>query len=137
MTSRRSVTARAAVALGLGAAASTVLAIADTTPWRFIALDWKGTLILLAMAALAVVGGLLAMRALILLAGAAFVAAAVAQLVQLAWAEANLFGGNGSTMALLLGFGAGLLAVGLAPASAPPEPTHSPHTPEGSPSRES
>ncbi|MFC4494677.1 hypothetical protein ACFPA8_11090 [Streptomyces ovatisporus] len=125
MRSPRSAAARAAIVLGLGAASSTVLGIADTSPWRFIALDGTGTLILLALAALAVVAGVLALPGLIALAGAAFVAMAVVQLIQLGWADTNLMGGNGSTMALLLGFGVGLLALAPAP-PAPRQPERQP-----------
>lgn len=136
MRTRRPATARAAVALGLGAAASTALGIAETSPWRFVALDGTGTLILLALAVVAVLAGLLAIRALIVLAGVLFVAAAVVQLAHLTWAGANPFGGNGSTMSLLLAFGAGLLALGLAPAPLPAASAtapSAPRSPEGRP----
>ncbi|MCP3818651.1 hypothetical protein NLX86_11125 [Streptomyces sp. A3M-1-3] len=115
----RTATARTAVGLGLGAAASTVLGIADGTPWRLVTLGGTGTLVLLILAAVAIAAGLSGVRALIVLAGTGFLAAAVLQLVQIGWTGANLLGGDGSTVALLLGFAVGLLALGLAPAVTP------------------
>lgn len=113
MRTARSAIGRTAAGLGIGAAASCVLAIADGPPWRLIALGWAGALVILVLAAVAVTAGLLESRALIVLAGAGFLVAAVVQLVQIAWTGANLLGGDGSTVALLLGFAVGLLALGL------------------------
>ncbi|MFD3939273.1 hypothetical protein ACFWSF_30520 [Streptomyces sp. NPDC058611] len=105
-----------AAGLGVGAAACAVLGIADGPPWRIVTLGGAGTLVLLILAAAAVAAGISAVRGLIALAGAGFLAAAVLQLVQIGWTGANLLGGDGSTVALLLGFAVGLLALGLAPA---------------------
>lgn len=116
MRTARSAIGRTAAGLGIGAAASSVLAIADGPPWGLVALGGTGTLVLFVLAAAAVTAGLLESRVLIVLAGAGFLASAVVQLVQIAWTGANLLGGDGSTVALLLGFAAGLLALGLTPA---------------------
>ncbi|MGP3690972.1 Rv1678 family membrane protein [Streptomyces sp. IBSNAI002] len=117
MRTARSAIGRTAAGLGIGAAASCVLAIADGPPWRLVTLGGTGTLVMLVLAAVAVTAGLVESRALIALAGAGFLAAAVVQLVQIAWTGANhLLGGDGSTVALLLGFAVGLLALGLTPA---------------------
>lgn len=113
MQTPRSAIGRTAAGLGAGAAASSVLAIADGPPWGIVTLGGTGTLVLLLLAAVAVTAGLVGARSLIVLAGAGFLAAAVLQLVQIAWTGANLLGGDGSTVALLLGFAAGLLALGL------------------------
>ncbi|MGP3685783.1 Rv1678 family membrane protein [Streptomyces sp. IBSNAI002] len=116
MRTARSAIGRTAAGLGVGAAASCVLAITDGPPWRLVTLGGTGTLVMLVLAAVAVTAGLVESRALTVLAGAGFLAAAVVQLVQIAWTGANLLGGDGSTVALLLGFAVGLLALGLTPA---------------------
>ncbi|MCP3757209.1 hypothetical protein [Streptomyces sp. TBY4] len=111
---------------------SSVLAIADGPPWGLVALGDAGTLVLLLLAAAAVAAGLSGVRSLIALAGAGFLAAAVLQLVQIGWTGANLLGGDGSTVALLLGFAVGLLALGLAPipdSPAAPTPVTGRHDP--------
>ncbi|MBT2446430.1 hypothetical protein J7F03_04890 [Streptomyces sp. ISL-43] len=113
MQTPRSAIGRTAAGLGVGAAASSVLAFADGPPWGIVKLGGTGTLVLLLLAAAAVTAGLVGARPLIVLAGAGFLAAAVLQLVQIGWTGANLLGGDGSTVALLLGFAAGLLALGL------------------------
>ncbi|MGR8009179.1 Rv1678 family membrane protein [Streptomyces hypolithicus] len=127
MKAPRSAIARTAVGLGLGAAASVVLGIADAPPWRIVTLGGTGMLAVLILACLTVAAGLLGVRALIVLAGTGFLAATVLQLVQIGWTDANLLGGDGSTVALLLGFAVGLLALGLAPAprSDAPDPAPS------------
>ncbi|MCY0931497.1 hypothetical protein OTB20_36005 [Streptomyces sp. H27-H1] len=131
-------TARTAAGLGLGAAASTVLGIADAPPWELVTLGGTGTLVVLVLACLTVAAGLSGVRVLIVLAGAGFLAAAVLQLVQIGWTDTNLLGGDGSTVALLLAFAVGLLALGFAPvpqtrAPAPTAPTASSPGRPGSP----
>ncbi|WP_455352079.1 Rv1678 family membrane protein [Streptomyces sp. SYSU K217416] len=133
MRTEREAIARTAAGLGLGAAASGVLGIADALPWGIVTLGGTGTLILLLLAVVTVAAGLLALRALILLAGAGFLAASVLQLVQIGWTGANLLGGDGSTVALLLGFAVGLLALGAAraPDTGAPAPTRPTRSREG------
>ncbi len=104
---------RSAAGLGLGAAASLLLGVADRTPLRLIAFGTGAVLVVLVLAAVAVAGGLLAIRPLVALAGAGFGAAAALQVVQLSLGGTNTLGGDGSTVGLLLGFAVGLLAVGL------------------------
>ncbi|MEN8654820.1 hypothetical protein ABCR94_30575 [Streptomyces sp. 21So2-11] len=129
MKSPRSAVGRTAAGLGVGAAASSVLTIADGPPWGIVTLSGTGMLVLLILAAVAVTAGLSAMRMMIALAGAGFLAAAVLQLVQIGWTSANLLGGDGSTVALLLGFAVGLLALGLSSApSSPDSPAPAPAT---------
>ncbi|MFD4242165.1 hypothetical protein ACFWP3_11295 [Streptomyces sp. NPDC058525] len=117
---------RTAVGLGVGAALCTVLGIADAPPWRIVTLGGTGMLVLLLLAVAAVGAGLSGVRSLIAVAGAGFLAAAVLQLAQIAWTGANLLGGDGSTVALLLGFAVGLLALGLTPALAAGRGTSAP-----------
>ena len=66
------------------------------------------------LGALAVVGGLLSKRALVVLAGAGFAAAAVFLVVQVSLGISNTLGGDGSTVGMFLAFAIGLLPVGLA-----------------------
>ncbi|MCP3756986.1 hypothetical protein [Streptomyces sp. TBY4] len=132
MRTQRSAIGRTASGLGIGAAVSTVLAIADGPPWGLVALGGVGTLVLLLLAAAAVAAGFSGVRSLIALAGAGFLAAAVLQLVQIGWTGANLLGGDGSTVALLIGFAVGLLALGLTPvadSAAAPTPVTGRHDP--------
>lgn len=104
---------RAAVVLGVGAAASLLLGVAERTPLRLIAFGPGAVAVTLGLAVVAVAGGLLGVRALVALAGAGFAAAAVLLVVQLSVGGANTLGGDGSTVGVFLGFAVGLLAVGL------------------------
>jgi len=105
---------RAAIGLGLGAAASTLFAIPERAPWRLVAFGGGGVIVTLVLAALAIGGGVLARRALVVAAGLGFAAAAVVQLVQLVLGAGAVLGQDGSTMALFLAFAVGLAAVGTA-----------------------
>ncbi|WP_112283375.1 Rv1678 family membrane protein [Prauserella muralis] len=107
--------ARAPLALGIGALLCTVFALSPGSHGRtdFVQLQDAGLYVVLALGALAVVAGALRSRLLTFAAGAGFAGAAVVQLLQ-AGRDTNWLAGNGSTVALLAGFGAGLLAVGLA-----------------------
>lgn len=105
---------RAAVVLGLGAVVSGVLGwlTKATPPLDFAPVRTVTLLVLVVLGLLAAAGGLLRRRALVLIPGAVLIGAAVLQLLQIG-RSANWLDGNGSTMALLGGFGLGLLAVGL------------------------
>jgi hypothetical protein len=105
---------RAAVALGVGAAASTLLGLAPRIPFHLVGIGALGMVVILLLAAAGIAGGLTRRRALVVAAGAGFLAAAALQLVQATVGGANTLGGDGSTVALLLAFGVGLLTVGLA-----------------------
>ncbi|WP_434587203.1 Rv1678 family membrane protein [Streptomyces sp. A5-4] len=126
MKAPRTAIAKAATGLGLGAAASVVVGISDAPPWRIVTLGGTGMLVLLILACLTVAAGLSGVQALIVLAGTGFLAATALQLVQIGWTDANLLGGDGSTVALLLAFAVGLLALGLAPAAHRDAPDPSP-----------
>lgn len=104
---------RFTVGLSLGAAVSPLLGLADRTPLRLIAFGAGSVLVTLILAAVALAGGLLALRPLVVLAGAGFGAAAILLVVQLSLGGTNTLGGDGSTVGLFLGFAVGLLAVGL------------------------
>ena len=105
---------RAAVALGVGAAASPLLGLADRTPLRLIAFGTGAVLAAVGLAVLAVAGGWLGIRLLVVLAGAGFAAGAVLEVVQLSLGGTNTLGGDGSTVGVFLGFAVGMLAVGTA-----------------------
>ncbi len=109
---------RATVALGLGALASGLFAVVDPIQYRLVRVQGPGLAVLLALAAVAVVGGRLARRALVVSSGAGFLLAAAVQMVQLG-AGTNWLRGDGSTFSLFLGFAAGLLTLGLTPVSPP------------------
>jgi hypothetical protein len=105
---------RAAFVLGLGAAASALFALADPVQYRLVRLDGLGVVVLLVLAVVAMAGARLGRRLLVAAAGAGFLLAAVLQLVQLGTGP-NWLRGDGSTMSLFLGFGVGLLVLGLTP----------------------
>jgi Na+/proline symporter len=105
---------RAASMLGLGGLASGLFAVPDPIQYRLVRLGGLGLAVLLGLAAVAVVGGRLARRALVAGSGAGFLVAAVVQLVQLGGGT-NWLRGDGSTFSLFLGFGVGLLVLGLTP----------------------
>jgi hypothetical protein len=105
---------RAAVVLGVGAAASPLLGIAGRPPLKLIAFGIGAVLVALLLGALAVAGGLLSKRALVVLAGAGLAAAAVLLVVTQSLGISNALGGDGSTFGVFLAFAVGLLAVGLA-----------------------
>jgi hypothetical protein len=110
---------RAVAGVGLLALASclTTLASGELDPFR---LRGWGVVLTLALGALAVAAGWLALRPLALAAGVGFLAAAVLQLAQLRGeagisVEHGVLGGNASTFALWLGLGVGLAVLATAP----------------------
>ncbi|QHK19772.1 hypothetical protein GU243_08565 [Pseudarthrobacter psychrotolerans] len=107
---------RAAVVLGAAALLGSLFALSTggPAPLDLIHVRGAGLIVIVALGVIAVLGGVLGLRVLVIVAGTAFVAAAVIQLLQ-AGQEVNWLGGNGSTLALMGGLGFGLLAVGLTP----------------------
>jgi hypothetical protein len=71
-----------------------------------------GGLVSVALASIALLGGLRQLRALVLLAGAGFTAAALSVVVGGAVRELNVLGGTGSSLSVYLGLGVGLLVCG-------------------------
>ena len=107
---------RAALVLGVGALACSVFALAPGSQDKadFVELKDTGLIVLLILGAIAALGGLVGNRLVVTVSGAGFAVAAVIQLVQ--WGrDTNWLAGDGSTVALLGGFGLGLLAIGLTP----------------------
>jgi hypothetical protein len=104
---------RAAVTLGVASVVSVVFVVVGGA-FGFVAVTRWGVAVAVALGLLAVAGGWTGRRVLTVAAGVLFVAAAVVEVVL--WAAAsNVLGGDGSTVSLWLGFGVGLLVVGLAP----------------------
>jgi thiosulfate dehydrogenase [quinone] large subunit len=101
---------RATVALGLAALAS-LLFIPLHGIFEFVEMREGSIPVTAVLGALAVVAGLLRQRLLTAIAGGAFLLTALVQLILLG--HDNPLGGNGSTISLWLGLGAGLLAIGL------------------------
>lgn len=112
---------RAVIALGAGALACSLFAIAPGSQGKadFVQIRDLGLVVLLVLGALAVLGGVLGNRLVAIAAGTGFAVAAVVQLVQ--WGrDTNWLAGDGSTIAVLGGFGVGLLAIGLTPRETSP-----------------
>jgi len=112
----RSALDRAAVALGAATVLGGLLAwLTRRSPPLDFALVRGATLaVLVILGLVAVLGGVLRRRALVLLAGAALALAALVQLFQLG-GSTNWLNGNPSTLSMMGGFGLGLLALGLTP----------------------
>jgi hypothetical protein len=117
----RSALDRAAAGLGavsIGSVAFVVL----RGDWDFVRVRGSAVAVAAALGAAAVVAGWTARPALAAAAGIGFLAAAVIQVV--VWAAGdNFLGGDGSTVALWLGLGAGLITTGAAPRLWPDERT--------------
>ncbi|MET3721932.1 MULTISPECIES: hypothetical protein [unclassified Arthrobacter] len=105
---------RATVVLGAAALLGSLFAFSTGGPAPLDLIDVRGAglIVIVALGVIAVLGGVLGLRVLVIVAGAGFVAAAMIQLLQ-AGQAVNWLGGNGSTLALMGGLGFGLLAVGL------------------------
>jgi len=101
---------RAAVVLGAAALAA-LLFIPVHGIFEFVEIRQAGIAITAAIGVLAMMAGVIGQRLITAVAGGAFLLAALVQLVTLD--AGNPLGGNGSTVALWLGLGAGLLAIGL------------------------
>lgn len=120
---------RAAATLGAAGVASVLFTLTTSSNNNFVEVEKAGLVVLPVLGVCAVVGGLIARPILVRLAGAGYAAAAVVQLVQLG-RSTNWLEGNGSTFALLLSLGLGLLVVGFAPMGDRVEPVSSECDPE-------
>lgn len=109
---------RAAMVLGVVGVVSIGFALTTSSNNNFVLVQGLGLILFPVLGAGAVVGGALGQRSIVLAAGAAYVASALIQLAQFG-RPTNWIGGSGSTFALLLSLGIGLLVVGLAPRLAP------------------
>lgn len=111
---------RAAVALGAASLLSVVFAFVDGE-FEFVRVRGGAIVVAVVLGLLACAAGWLANRVLVLAAGAGFLAAAAVLLALLGLnGNGGFLDGSGSTFALWLGLGAGLLVLGLAPLDAGP-----------------
>jgi hypothetical protein len=102
---------RAAIALGVASLVSAVFALIRGD-LEFVTMRGGGVVVALTLGVLSIAAGWLGNRVLALVAGAAFLVAAVVLLVLLgANGNGGFLGGNASTFSLWLGLGIGLLAV--------------------------
>jgi hypothetical protein len=109
----RARSARTVGGIGVGAIACALFRVVKGREhFQFVHFGTGGVIVLLVLGAAAVATGLLGRPALVVVIGALFVAAGVVQLVELSGGT-NRFDGNATFFALTLGFGAGLVAVGL------------------------
>lgn len=105
---------QAATTLGVAGVASLVFSLSTSSNNSFVPMQGAALIVFPVLGICAVVGGFTGRRILVRLAGAAYIAAAILQLVQFG-RSTNWIDGSGSTFALLLALGIGLLVVGLAP----------------------
>ncbi len=105
---------QAATTLGVAGVASLVFSLATSSNNNFVTMQGAALIVFPVLGICALVGGITGLRILVRLAGAAYVAAAILQLVQFG-RHTNWLDGSGSTFALLLALGIGLLVVGFAP----------------------
>lgn len=112
---------QAAATLGAAGVASVVFSLTTSSNNNFVKVTGAGLLVFPLLGLCALAGGLTGRRILVRLAGVAYVAAAVLQLAQFG-RSTNWLGGIGSTFALLLALGLGLLVVGFAPRTDRTEP---------------
>ncbi len=105
---------QAATTLGVAGVASLVFSLTTSSNNNFVTIHGAALIVFPVLGMCAVVGGITGRRILVQLAGAAYIAAAILQLVQFG-RSTNWIDGSGSTFALLLALGIGLLVVGLAP----------------------
>lgn len=104
---------RAAIALGTAGVASLLFALTTSSNNNFVLVHGLALVVFPALGAVAIAGGALGARTLVLLAGVGYLLAALLQLVQFG-RSTNWLGGNGSTFALLLAYGVGLVVLGVA-----------------------
>lgn len=105
---------RAAAGLGAAGIASLVFSLTTSASNNFVKVEGPALLVFPLLGLVALAGALAAQRLVVVLAGAAYVAAGLLQLAQFG-RSTNWLHGNGSTFALLMSLGIGLLVVGLAP----------------------
>jgi hypothetical protein len=111
--SRRSSLDRAVVTLGAVSVLSAAFVVMRGD-FEFVQVRGWGVAVAVVVGGFAVVAGWTARPTLAMVAGGAFLIAAVGQIVGEAVSE-NWFSGDGSTAALWLGLGAGLLTLAIAP----------------------
>ncbi|MGI8901196.1 MAG: Rv1678 family membrane protein [Nocardioides sp.] len=109
---------RTALALGAVGVIAPVFALSTGSNNNFVVVDGLGLVVFPVLGLVAVLGVVLDKRPVVVLAGAGFAVAALVQLVQFG-RSTNWLGGNGSTFAMLMALGIGLLVTALTPPPAP------------------
>ena len=99
--------------LALASLPFALFALRSPVPVHFVKVTGAALLVLLVLCALAAVGARTGRGVLVLAAAVGLLIAAVVQLAQTGRGT-NWLGGDGSTYSVFLGFGVGLLALGLA-----------------------
>jgi len=113
--------ARAAMWLGVVGVFAASFALASG-PWKPADIKGLPVVVTIVLGLVAIVGARLTMRVVVLVSAVGYLAAALLQLAQFG-RSTNWLGGSGSTFALFLGLGVGLLAVALAPTLDPDKET--------------
>lgn len=111
---------RAALVLGVVSIASALFVFASGE-LEVVRVQVAGVVVALVLGLLAIAAGWLESRTLIFAAGVGFLVAAGVQLGLLARGSGGFLGGNASTFSLWLGFGFGLIAIGMVPRPEPAE----------------
>ena len=114
---------RAVLALGAVALASPLFALSTSSNNNFVQVRGVGLVVLPLLGLLAVLGVATSRAPVVLLAGAAFLLAAVLQLAQVGRSP-NWLGGDGSTFSLLLALGIGVTIAARAPVPPPYDDEH-------------
>jgi hypothetical protein len=110
--SARTAADRAAIWLGVASLASLIFLVLKRE-LHFVLIPKPGIAVAVVLGLLAMLGGWLSNRVLVLVAAIGFLAAAVAQVVLQTQGASLAANSNGSTLGLWLGLGFGLLAIGL------------------------
>ena len=107
---------RAALVLGLAGLAGTLFALTSdlSANYDLVLVADAAVVVIPTLGLVAVLGGALGRRVLVVVAGVGYGASALLQLGQFG-RDTNWLAGDGSTVALLAALGIGLLAVGLPP----------------------
>ncbi|HEX2400563.1 MAG TPA: hypothetical protein VHJ79_11365 [Mycobacterium sp.] len=117
--------ARAVAGIGAGAMACSVFRLVDGRAHvQFVNFGTGGVIVLLVLGAAAVVSAFVGRAIVVAIVGVLFLTVAVIQLVQL-FDRTNWFDGNATFFSLTLGFGVGLVAIGLTELLQPAGPARS------------
>ena len=114
MNAPRSPSSRLAVGLGVLGLVAPAFALTTSSNNNFVLVQGLALLVFPVLGLVAAVGGLIARRAAVAVAGAGYALAALIQLVELGL-DTNRLDGSASTFALLLALAVGLLITGMLP----------------------
>jgi len=103
---------KSAIVLGIGGLVCPVFTFVTSSNNNFVKVEGPALLVFPLLGLVALAGGFTGRRPLVVVAGVAYLLAAVVQLAQFG-RDTNWLEGNGSTFALLMALGIGLVVVGL------------------------